>query len=97
MCSHICALKHLRKAPECANDALDDLESSLSALRKAVRHTVRVIRIALHPSYPTIHATHSTAIHRSITSHPTHTTIHTGAISPHSTHTSHSRVRRGIC
>jgi hypothetical protein len=36
MSSHVCALKHLRKAPKSTNNALDNLESRLRTLRKAV-------------------------------------------------------------
>lgn len=70
---HVCALQHLRKAAERANNVLNQLESRCGALTEGLGEAVWV---SWHAHAP-VHASHTHTAHATIhASHATHAAIH---------------------
>ena len=81
---HICTLQHLRKASECTDYVLDQLERRRRAL--AERLCEAAVWIAGHASHASVHAAHAHthASHAAIhATHSSHTTIHGAVASTH--------------
>jgi hypothetical protein len=101
MCRHVCALQHLCKPAECANNVLDQLKRSCCALAEGLCEAT--VWVARHASHATVHAAHSHAhtSHAAVhATHTAHTTVHGAVASAHAgvgrTVAAHSSISAAI-